>query len=82
MPLHRFYIPRNTYSKEDKAALSEAITSVYNVLPKFYVVVLFIEVDKEDYFVGGKSVDNFVRVVVHHYAVTMKDECVSIRPCC
>jgi len=74
MPLHRIYIPRNTYSKEDKAALSEAITSVYSAIPKFYVVVLFIEVDKEDYFVGGKSVDNFVRIVLHHVAVTMGDE--------
>jgi len=72
MPLHRFYIPRNTYSKEDKAALSEAITNVYSVaMPRFYVVVLFIEVDKENYFVGGKAVDNFVRVVVHHLAVKM-----------
>jgi len=74
MPLHRFYIPRNTYSKEDKEALSEAVTAVYNESPKFYVVVLFIEVDKDDYFVGGKAVDNFVRVVVHHIAVTMGDE--------
>jgi len=74
MPLHRFYIPRNTYSKEDKAALGKAITDIYDFLPTFYVVVLFIEVDKEDYFVGGKAVDNFVRVVVHHVSVKMGDE--------
>ncbi|KAK0192905.1 putative oxalocrotonate tautomerase [Armillaria mellea] len=70
MPLHRFFIPSNLYSDEDKQTLSKAITDLYVKigLPEFYVVVLFIEVPRHGYFVGGKATDNFVRVVVHHLA--------------
>ncbi|KAF9025888.1 hypothetical protein BDZ89DRAFT_1114061 [Hymenopellis radicata] len=73
MPLHRFYVPPNLYSAEDKAKLAEAITDIYTKritapIPAFYVVVLFIDVKQEDYFVGGKPTKDFVRVVVHHLA--------------
>lgn len=73
MPLHRFYAPPNLYSAEDKAKLAEAITDIYTKripapLPAFYVVILFIDVKQEDYFVGGKPTKDFVRVVVHHLA--------------
>ncbi|KAG7448806.1 uncharacterized protein BT62DRAFT_929884 [Guyanagaster necrorhizus] len=70
MPLHRFYVPPNLYSDEDKQTLSKAITNQYTRtgLPEFYVVVLFVEVPRQGYFVGGKATDNFVRVVVHHLA--------------
>ena len=68
MPLHRFYVPPGLYTAEDKAKLSEAITAVYASIPRFYVVVVFIEVDKDSYYVGGKPTDNFVRVVIHHLA--------------
>ncbi|KAF9025889.1 4-oxalocrotonate tautomerase [Hymenopellis radicata] len=68
MPLHRFYIPPNLYTAEDKAKLAEAITNVYTFIPRFYVVVLFIEVDQENCFVGGNSTKGFVRILVHHLA--------------
>ncbi|KAG7447680.1 uncharacterized protein BT62DRAFT_993322 [Guyanagaster necrorhizus] len=68
MPLHRFYIPVGFYSKEDKTAVVKAVQQCYSHLPKFYVVVIFIEVDKENFYVGGEATDNFVRIVVHHMA--------------
>jgi phenylpyruvate tautomerase PptA (4-oxalocrotonate tautomerase family) len=53
----------NLYSADDKAAIGEVITKVYTpLLPTFYVVVLFISVDKADYFVGGKRSNNFVKI--------------------
>ncbi|KAK0499540.1 putative oxalocrotonate tautomerase [Armillaria luteobubalina] len=74
MPLHRFYTPIGFYSKEDKAAIVKAVQQTYPHLPKFYVVVIFIEVDKENFYVGAQSTDNFVRVVVHHMATRYSDE--------
>jgi phenylpyruvate tautomerase PptA (4-oxalocrotonate tautomerase family) len=68
MPLHRLYIPPKLYSAEEKSAIGEAITKVYLNLLAFYVVVLFISVDKEDYYVGGRRSDNFVHISVEHIA--------------
>ena len=68
MPLHRFYVPPGLYTAEDKAKLSEAITAIYVGIPRFYVVVIFIEVDKDNFYVGGKPTDNFVRILIHHLA--------------
>lgn len=73
MPLHRLYIPPNLYSAEDKGAIADAITKVYSHLPAFYVVVLFINVDKEDYYVGGQRRDSFVRISVQHLARQMAE---------
>ncbi|KAF8908311.1 putative oxalocrotonate tautomerase [Mucidula mucida] len=66
MPLHRFYIPPNLYTVEDKAKLADAITNVYTRIPRFYVVVLFIEVDQE--------IICFVRILVHHLARQFENE--------
>ncbi|KAK0207032.1 putative oxalocrotonate tautomerase [Desarmillaria ectypa] len=74
MPLHRFYIPVGFYSKEDKAAIVKAVHQCYSKLPKFYIVVIFIEVDNENFYVGGEVTDNFVRIVVHHMAAHFSDE--------
>lgn len=68
MPLHRIYVPPKLYSAEEKSAIGDAITKVYSTLPAFYVVVLFISVDKEDFYVGGKRSDNFIRISVEHIA--------------
>jgi phenylpyruvate tautomerase PptA (4-oxalocrotonate tautomerase family) len=71
MPLHRLYVPPKLYSAEEKSAIADAITKIYTEvynLPAFYVVVLFISVDKEDYYVGGRRRDNFVRIAVEHMA--------------
>ncbi|KIM79868.1 hypothetical protein PILCRDRAFT_823055 [Piloderma croceum F 1598] len=74
MPLHRLYVPPNLYSAEDKAVIAEAITKVYAQLPAFYVVVLFIDIDKENYFVGGKRSERFVRIAVQHIARQFSDD--------
>ncbi|KAJ6480311.1 putative oxalocrotonate tautomerase [Mycena sanguinolenta] len=74
MPLHRFFTPKGMYSAEDKAAMSAAVTEVYSMLPKFYVVVLFIELDPDSFFVGGNSRDNFVRIAAEHYARNFSDD--------
>ncbi|KAJ7599298.1 putative oxalocrotonate tautomerase [Mycena floridula] len=68
MPLHRLYVPPTLYTDTEKAALAEAITKLYSRIPPFYVVVLFIEVPEQNYFVSGKPTKNFVRFVVHHMA--------------
>ncbi|KAF7368652.1 Tautomerase-3 domain-containing protein [Mycena venus] len=75
MPLHRIFIPKGLYNPADKSALSQAITELYAVkMPAFYVVVLFIELGPEDYFVGGKSTQRMVRISVEHLARNFKDD--------
>ena len=61
MPLHRIYVPPKLYSAEEKSAIGDAITKVYSMLPAF-------SVDKEDFYVGGKRSDNFIRISVQHIA--------------
>lgn len=70
MPLHRWFVPPTLYSREDKAAIAAAITSIYTGLglPAFYVLVLFVPVDKDDFYVGGKPDDKFVRIGIEHIA--------------
>ena len=70
MPLHRIFHPPSAFSADDKQKLSERITAIYtNVgLPAFYVVVLFIPIESDSFFVGGKPTNNFVRLVVQHLA--------------
>ncbi|KAJ6483590.1 putative oxalocrotonate tautomerase [Mycena vitilis] len=74
MPLHRFFTPKGLYSDEDKADISDAVTSVYAVLPKFYVIVVFIELEARNFFVGGKSTNKFLRIAAEHYARNFPDE--------
>ncbi|KAF5353675.1 hypothetical protein D9758_008640 [Tetrapyrgos nigripes] len=78
MPLHRLYVPPNLYTPEEKSAIAEAITEVYtgmpNPLPPFYVVVIFEDIPKQNYFVGGKPTDRFLRIVVHHLARQFADD--------
>ena len=53
-------------------AIAEGITNVYSAipLPKFYVVVLFIDTDLDSFFIGGKPNNRFVRIVTGHIART------------
>ncbi|KAK0461805.1 putative oxalocrotonate tautomerase [Desarmillaria tabescens] len=70
MPFHRFYVPQGLYSPCDKRSIAEAVTEVYAKagLPRFYVVVNFIEVSEENFYVSGKSTTDFVRISIHHIA--------------
>ncbi|KAJ6464866.1 putative oxalocrotonate tautomerase [Mycena sanguinolenta] len=74
MPFHRFFVPKGLYTPADKAALAQAITAVYDFLPKFYVVVLFIELESKDFFVGGKATERMVRISVEHLARGFSDD--------
>ena len=49
-------------------AIAERITKVYNHLPSFYVVVVFIDTDAQSFYIGGKPNDRFVRIVTQHLA--------------
>ena len=53
-------------------AIAEGITKVYDTLPlpKFYVVVVFIDTDLDSFFIGGKPNNRFVRIVTGHLART------------
>ena len=68
MPLHRWFVPPNLYSDDDKAAIAKAVTSCYPALPPFYVLVLFIDIKDGSYFVGGVKNNNFVRIGIEHLA--------------
>lgn len=68
MPLHRIYAAKGIFSPAEKEAISQAITKVYSSLPPFYVVVVFIDVQEDSMYVGGKSNARFVRIVTQHLA--------------
>lgn len=71
MPLWQVFAPENTFTDEDKEALSTSITSMYTDfvnLPKFYVVVIFHDLPLNSMYVGGKATNNFVRVFIDHIA--------------
>jgi len=73
MPFHRFYCPPGLYTKEEKHAIAQAIVKYYANLPPFLVIVTFIEVEKDNYYVGGESTDRFVRINVQHSAHNAQD---------
>jgi hypothetical protein len=75
MPLHRIYHPPSAFSSTDKAALSECITTLYTSrgLPAFYVVVLFIPIETDSFYVGGKQTNNFIRIISQHLARQFPD---------
>ncbi|CAF1504361.1 unnamed protein product [Adineta ricciae] len=76
MPLHRIFHPPGAFSVADKTSLSERITKIYtNVgLPAFYVVILFIPIEKDSFFVGGQSTDKLIRIVIQHLARQLPDD--------
>ncbi|KAF9058886.1 putative oxalocrotonate tautomerase [Rhodocollybia butyracea] len=73
MPFHRFYCSPNLYTKEEKQAIAQAIVKFYANLPPFLVIVNFIEVEKDNFYVGGESTDRFLRINVQHSAHNAQD---------
>lgn len=69
MPLWKVYHPVDAFSDADKQVLAEQITDLYTRLPRFYVGVLFFEVPKQSFFMGGKATDKFVRINIDHIAI-------------
>jgi hypothetical protein len=71
MPLWKIYHPTDVWSDADKQALSQRITALYRQLPKFYVGVVYQEVGKDCFYIGGEPRNNFVRIWVDHIARTL-----------
>jgi len=70
MPLWHIYCPENAYSAEDKCALATRITDLYADvgLPRFYASVVFHELPKNSFFVGGKATNDVVRIWIDQIA--------------
>lgn len=80
MPLWKIYHPVGAYSSEDKAAISKSITDVYaRGMPRFYVGVVFQEVEADSFYIGGVSHPKFVRIWVDHIARTFPSDEVKVR---
>jgi phenylpyruvate tautomerase PptA (4-oxalocrotonate tautomerase family) len=74
MPLWKIYHPEGSFSVEDKKTIAERITGIYGMLPKFYVGVVFQDVPKTSFFIGGEEADDFVRIWVDHIARQFSDD--------
>ena len=70
MPLHRVYAAKGIFTPEEKGAIAQSITDIYNAIPipPFYTVVVFVDVPEDSIFVGGKANARFVRIVSQHLA--------------
>jgi phenylpyruvate tautomerase PptA (4-oxalocrotonate tautomerase family) len=69
MPLWNIYHPVGAYTAQDKREFAARITDiVYITIPKFYVGILFHEVPKESFFMGGEARDNFIRIRLDQFA--------------
>lgn len=70
MPLHRIYAAKGTFSPSEKQAIAQSITKIYDAIPipSFYTVVVFVDVDADSIYVGGKPNARFVRIVSQHLA--------------
>jgi len=79
MPLWKIYHPVGKFSASDKRGIAQRITSIYKVLPKFYVGVVFQEIPREAFYIGGEPADDFVRIWVDHIARTFSDEALKAR---
>ena len=74
MPLWKIYHPVGAFTAEDKHAFARRITELYGFLPKFYVNVIFQEVPRDSFYIGGEPVDNFIRLSIEHIARTTSDD--------
>jgi phenylpyruvate tautomerase PptA (4-oxalocrotonate tautomerase family) len=74
MPLWKVYHPVGAFTVEDKHAFAGKITELYGFLPKFYVNVIFQEIPRNSFYIGGEPVDNFVRLSIEHIARTLPDD--------
>jgi phenylpyruvate tautomerase PptA (4-oxalocrotonate tautomerase family) len=80
MPLWKVYHPVGAYTAEDKRAIATQVTNLYSRhMPKFYVGVVFQEIDEDSFFIGGEPTHNFVRIWIDHIARAFPSKEVSIR---
>ncbi|RYO42797.1 hypothetical protein AA0111_g705 [Alternaria arborescens] len=71
MPLWRIYSHPDTFTLDQKRGIAAAITKHYDVLPAFYVDVIFVDCKEGNVWVGPESKTNFVRIVVEQIARAM-----------
>ncbi|CAE6470397.1 unnamed protein product [Rhizoctonia solani] len=81
MPMHRIYSVAGVFSAEEKQASAKAITSLATSapvgspgFPAFYVVVLFIDLPEDSFYVGGEKHKSFARFNVQHLARHFKNK--------
>jgi phenylpyruvate tautomerase PptA (4-oxalocrotonate tautomerase family) len=75
MPLWKIYTPPKAFTPEDKKGIAEALTGLYGrVMPRFYVGVVFQEVEADNFYIGGEPTDRFVRIWVDHIARTFRSD--------
>jgi len=74
MPLWMVYHPVGAFTTEDKIAFARKVTELYAILPKFYVNVIFHEIPRNSFYIGGEPVDNFIRLSIEHIARTLPDD--------
>jgi len=75
MPLWNVYHPAGAYTVEEKREFADRVTGLYAArgLPRFYVGVLFHEVDRGSFYVGGEPTGDVVRVAIDHIARHIAD---------
>jgi phenylpyruvate tautomerase PptA (4-oxalocrotonate tautomerase family) len=74
MPLWKIYHPVGAFTEQDKDALAEKITELYGFLPKFYVNVIFQDIPMTSFYIGGRRVDNFIRLSIEHIARSLPED--------
>ncbi|MCJ1424522.1 hypothetical protein MMC29_002410 [Sticta canariensis] len=69
--LWRIFSHSSNFNTSQKQALAKSITSFYTrgALATFYVDVVFVPVEPNSFYVGGKQAANMVRIAVEHIAV-------------
>lgn len=72
MPLWTVYHPADSFTGEDKKAIAASVITLYPMLPKFYVGIIFHET--QSLYVGGVLADRFVRISVDHIARQFADD--------
>jgi len=78
MPLWKIYHPENAFTEQDKKSIAEGLTAIYP-LPKFYVGVVFEQIPKHSFYIGGEPADDFVRIWVDHIARQMDNDAIKER---
>ncbi len=74
MPLWKVYHPENAFTNDEKKAIAEAATALYqDFLPRFYVNVMFIPLPALAFYIGGEPAHDFVRVTIDHIARQLND---------
>lgn len=73
MPMWQIYIPKGAYTPAEKEQFAVAITNLYARagLPRFYVSVVYHELEPDTLYIGGKSNSRYVRIWVDHIARRM-----------